>query len=228
MDKEDFDIALSRLQDISNNSSSVVDDGDGSSHPLLVLACKIGAARELYEETGIDLRNNLDRLQPVQLRQGNNKKEEDNTNGLTCVLKHRLFFKICLTNDDFVTEGFDSKVALGLSQSMNTEQGPSIPLMIKLSHEHQGFLFEPNPRKAVDLLTQHSGGKVSTALSLAIAQGEIKDVIIAGSSTNNDNDDDDDDEPDKIVGHPMSNEAMDQTEGEKGVKGVFDCFDCRC
>jgi 8-oxo-dGTP pyrophosphatase MutT (NUDIX family) len=215
IDKEDFDAALTRLQNGINSIS--VADGD-SSHPLLVLACKIGVARELYEETGIDIRNDLDRLQPVRLREDN---KEDN--GLTCVLKHRLFFKICFTDDDFVTEGFDSKMALGLSQAMYTEEPSPIKLMIKLSHEHQGFIFEPNTRKAVDLLTQHSGGKISTALSLAIDQGEIKDVASTTTTTAGSTNDD---EPDKIVGHPLSNEAMDQTEGEKGVKGMFECFDC--
>ena len=214
VDQEDFDAALARLQNDSSSVSRVVDkDGDGeSSYPLLVLACKIGAARELYEETGIDVRNDLDRLLPVQLR-----KEGKKDNGLTFVLKHRLFFKICLNNVDFVTERFDSKVVLGLTQSMNTEPKPM--LMLKLSNEHQGFIFEAKPTKAIDLLTQHSGGKVSTALGMAIAQGEIKNV--ASSLMGNDEESDE-----KVVGRPMSNEAKDHTEGEKGVKGAFDCFDC--
>mmetsp|Transcript_11272 Transcript_11272/g.17212 ORF Transcript_11272/g.17212 Transcript_11272/m.17212 type:complete len:321 (-) Transcript_11272:79-1041(-) len=203
VDKEDFNEALTRLQDTTSSSGVDLE----SSHPLLLLACKIGAARELYEETGIDLRNHLDRLQPVQLR----KSEKDN--GLfttSCVLKHRLFFKICVTDDDFETKGFDYMVALGLSQSMNTE---APMLMLKLSEEHQGFRFEPDPRRAVDLLTQHSGGKVSKALGMALAQGEINDVVMSSER----------DEPDLVIGHPMKNEAKDHTETEKGVK---DCFHC--
>eukprot|EP00984_Skeletonema_dohrnii_P010215 scaffold3992_cov141-Skeletonema_dohrnii-CCMP3373.AAC.2 len=206
VDKEDFDAALARLQDTTISSSSVDED---SSHPLLLLACKIGAARELYEETGIDLRNDLHRFQPVQLR----RSKKDGLFTTSCVLKHRLFFRVCFTDDDFVTQGFDSMVALGISQSMNTE---APMLMLKLSEEHQGFLFEPDPRRAVDLLVQHSGGKVSTALDMAIAQGEIKDVTTSLERN----------EPDVIVGHPMSNEAKDHTETEKGVKGVLDCFEC--
>jgi len=213
VDKEDFDEALTRLQDTATSSSSSSSSVDGNTaHPLLLLACKIGAARELYEETGIDLRNHLDRLQPVQLR----KSEKDN--GLfptTCVLKHRLFFKICFTDDDFETKGFDSMVALGLSQSMNTE---APMLMLKLSHEHQGFRFEPDARRAVELLTQHSGGKVSKALGMALSRGEINDIMASSLER---------DEPeDVVIGHPKSKEAMDHTEAEKGVDGVFDCFRC--
>ena len=41
------------------------------------------------------------RLQPVRLR--------DNSNGkLICEFKGRMFFKICLEDTDFVTEGFES------------------------------------------------------------------------------------------------------------------------
>ena len=45
---------------------------------------------------------------------------------------------------------------------------------LKLSHEHQGFIFEPDATKSVDLLVEHSGGKVSKALRKAIKQDEIK------------------------------------------------------
>lgn len=205
VDKEDFDEALIRLQDTTASRS--VDES--SSHPLLTLACKIGAARELYEETGIDLRNDLARLQPVQLQ----KVKKDGSVTTTYVLKQRLFFKICFTDADFVTEGFDSMVSLGLTKSMNTE---APMLMLKLSEEHQGFLFEPDPRRAIDLLKQHSGGKVSTALDMAMAQGEIKDATTPLERN----------EPDVVIGHPMSNEAKDHTGAEKGVEGVFDCFHC--
>jgi 8-oxo-dGTP pyrophosphatase MutT (NUDIX family) len=122
VDKEDFDVASARLQKEQHND---VNNSKSSSQQLLVLACKIGVARELYEETGIDIRHDLDsRLQPVQLRNEEKKKTkngEDGDDGLACVHKHRLFFKICLTDDDFLTEGIDSKVGLGLTQSMNRE-----------------------------------------------------------------------------------------------------------
>jgi len=44
---------------------------------------------------------------------------------------------------------------------------------LKLSHEHQGFTFEPGVTKAADLLVEHSGGKVSKALKMAIEQNDI-------------------------------------------------------
>lgn len=134
---------------------------------LLAMACKTGAAREIFEETGIDVRSKLDRLQPVRLH-GNSKKGL-----LSCEFKKRLFFKLCLEDRDFVTSGIKSKVSMGLHLSMN-ENPP--PLMLKLSHEHQGFTFEPDATKSVGMLVHHSGGKVSNALRKAIEQDEIKSV----------------------------------------------------
>eukprot|EP00571_Detonula_confervacea_P015783 CAMPEP_0172299750 /NCGR_PEP_ID=MMETSP1058-20130122/1984_1 /TAXON_ID=83371 /ORGANISM="Detonula confervacea, Strain CCMP 353" /LENGTH=65 /DNA_ID=CAMNT_0013009305 /DNA_START=847 /DNA_END=1044 /DNA_ORIENTATION=+ len=62
---------------------------------------------------------------------------------------------------------------MGLIQPLNTKPEH---LMLKLSHEHQGFIFEPDATKLGDLLEHHSGGKVSKALRMAIEQGEIESV----------------------------------------------------
>ncbi len=35
-------------------------------------------------------------------------------------------------------------------------------------------MFEPNPKRCVEYLTQHSGGKISAALRMAIEQGQIE------------------------------------------------------
>ena len=48
---------------------------------------------------------------------------------------------------------------------------------LKLSEEHQGFTFERNLSKAVELLTHHSGGKVSTALHMAVENGQMNSLI---------------------------------------------------
>ena len=45
---------------------------------------------------------------------------------------------------------------------------------LKLSTEHQGFAFEKFPDVAATLLQHHSGGKVSTALTMATAVVESK------------------------------------------------------
>jgi len=153
VDREDYADAVSRIPKISSSD-------------LLTLGCKIGVARELYEETGIDIRSTLeDRLQPVRLREDDSSDD----NRVVGEFKERLFFRLNLEDGDFVSTGLDS--SSNVLQSLN-KTPPH--LMLKLSHEHQGFVFQPDTTKAIDMLVNHSGGKVSKALRKAIEQGEIE------------------------------------------------------
>ena len=66
----------------------------------LLQAARAGAARELYEETGMDMRHQLDRLEPAALR---NDVEFDKHGKpiLKNELKHRLYFFLPVSDDDF-------------------------------------------------------------------------------------------------------------------------------
>jgi 8-oxo-dGTP pyrophosphatase MutT (NUDIX family) len=77
-------------------SATKAGDRDGQ----LLFAAKIGAARELFEETGIDVRAHLDRLVPAHLR-----SFDPSHQGLVNQLGHRLFFILTLINGDFTTDG---------------------------------------------------------------------------------------------------------------------------
>eukprot|EP00804_Cyclotella_cryptica_P013864 CCRYP_002399-RA/>CCRYP_002399-RA protein AED:0.03 eAED:0.03 QI:115/1/0.66/1/1/0.66/3/2580/133 len=83
VDKEDFDRAVMMSPGVR-----------GANH--LLLACKIGAARELFEETGIDLRKSLDRLKPLQLRSTNGSEDDE----LSCEFKKRLLFSVHISDND--------------------------------------------------------------------------------------------------------------------------------
>jgi len=103
-----------------------VDDSDAS-----VMAA---AARELYEETGIDLRApaEMQRLKLVVFPSGG-------------VQHHaRQFFRLELQDSD----------ALG---SHKPETGENFTL--KLSDEHQAFRFEKEASKAAEMIRLHSGGR---------------------------------------------------------------------
>jgi len=143
LDKEDFQDVLSRDTDNSLEGPA-----------LLVAASRIAAVRELYEETGIDLRSKLERLKPVRLQVNSHES-------LFCQFKKRMFYKVILKDSDFCTTG---------SKPMGDS---SPPLMLKLSEEHQGFRFVSNMSQAVLLLVEHSGGKVSKALEMAMSLEEI-------------------------------------------------------
>ena len=72
-------------------------------------------------------------------------------------------------------------------------------LQLMLSHEHQGFVFEPNTMKAVNMLLLHSGGKVSKALEMAVSNGAIDDL----------------DDGSKIIGKPIETVGVDSEQSEK-------------
>lgn len=63
-----------------------------------------GASRELFEETGIDIRGDLVRLQPASLREyGAKSKKGDEV--LPNEHKKRLFFVLNVTDSDFPPHG---------------------------------------------------------------------------------------------------------------------------
>jgi 8-oxo-dGTP pyrophosphatase MutT (NUDIX family) len=66
----------------------------------LLLASRAGAARELYEETGMDVRYQLDRMEPAALRD-EGEVDKHGKPLLQNELKHRLYFFLPVTDDDF-------------------------------------------------------------------------------------------------------------------------------
>lgn len=69
----------------------------------LLFAGKMGAARELFEETGLDVRLQLDRLEPAALR--SKTKVKDGVELLNNEYKHRLFYFLSVTDDDYLNRG---------------------------------------------------------------------------------------------------------------------------
>lgn len=61
----------------------------------------MGAARELWEETGIDLRSQLDRIAPAVLRVSTKSSPSDPSGILDNELNHKLFFLVTVTDQDF-------------------------------------------------------------------------------------------------------------------------------
>jgi 8-oxo-dGTP pyrophosphatase MutT (NUDIX family) len=68
----------------------------------LLIAARAGAARELYEETGMDLRYQLDRLEPAALR-SDVAFDKHGKPTLNCELKHRLYFFLPVSDEDFLS-----------------------------------------------------------------------------------------------------------------------------
>lgn len=95
------------------------------------------AARELFEETGIDIRNNLSRLSLAVFKDG------------TTVLKRRMFFLLTLENSDMVGQ-------------CKPESGEHFT--IALSSEHIGYTFTQSAKTAADMVVLHSGSWCTKAI----------------------------------------------------------------
>jgi 8-oxo-dGTP pyrophosphatase MutT (NUDIX family) len=78
----------------------------GNALGQIYLAARAGLARELFEETGINVRETPDRLRPVVLRE-TQKTDKSGKELLPNEYKHRLFFALQVTDQDF----FEVRVA---------------------------------------------------------------------------------------------------------------------
>lgn len=78
--------------------------GDASKEKIILEACKLGAARELFEETGIDVRDQLDRLEPADILLPDSGKK------LSCMLKNKCYFHLDINDKDFPQKVRNSSV----------------------------------------------------------------------------------------------------------------------
>jgi ADP-ribose pyrophosphatase YjhB (NUDIX family) len=117
-------------------------------------AARIAAARELWEETGIDVRTALHRLLPVPVLGSEH-------------LKGRRYFALALTDADAVSGGVPAAAgsagAAATVAAQHTLRRP--PFAVRLSAEHLAARFERECSVAVKAIELHSGGKNSTALA---------------------------------------------------------------
>ena len=136
----------------------------GDRNEQLKHAGKMGASRELWEETGIDVRHQLHRLQPAAL------KADDGTTELNCQLKRRLFFFLAVRDDDFLFSAATTDRLIGPLRTPSGTIDDVKHLKLRIGVEHSGFTFEGDPKKAAELLKKHSGGVPSKALTLAMVR----------------------------------------------------------
>merc|ERR1712013_394993 len=107
-------------------------------------AARKAAQRELWEETGLRIKEN--RLKFLKLG-----------------IKNRVYFQLLLRDDDSlsnVNDGDDEKAMV--SRSLKNGQA----FALRLSGEHNGFVFEKDITTAIAMISKHSGGKNSEALDV--------------------------------------------------------------
>eukprot|EP00123_Amoebidium_parasiticum_P014557 comp22554_c0_seq1/m.34319 comp22554_c0_seq1/g.34319 ORF comp22554_c0_seq1/g.34319 comp22554_c0_seq1/m.34319 type:complete len:186 (-) comp22554_c0_seq1:131-688(-) len=108
-------------------------------------AARVACARELKEETGLDVTGQLHRLEAGTVPGGKNS------------LNGRYYYRLQLGDGDSVKpyEGQRRSPVRALTGQ---------DFHLRLSMEHTGFVFEPDTNKAASMIVQHSGGKNSQAL----------------------------------------------------------------
>eukprot|EP00949_MAST-11_sp_MAST-11-sp1_P005361 g5361.t1 len=116
-------------------------------------AQRAAAARELFEETGIDLRGENSSRRLIQL--------DFPESMLSSIGNRRCFFFLDLCDEDAPSADHDSERPI---------TGEDFKL--KISKEHTGFMFERNIERAAAAVKKHSGGKCSKALYAFAAMGD--------------------------------------------------------
>ena len=151
---DDFEFEYAADKSNSNSPNRLND--------VLLEAAKMGTARELFEETGMDVRGQLERLDPVPLYGGNLKGKGGR--GLMNMLDNKLYFSLNVTDDDFL------RYQEGLKQP-NDEHGNHLSL--KISHEHSGYIFVNDPMQSIEKIVKHSGGTGSRALRMSMTRSHL-------------------------------------------------------
>jgi len=143
MDDADLESAKSQTATVSEDAA-------------LLTAHRICAARELYEETGIDVKDRTGRLEAAWVGEHRWTVDGQDTG---CVLKNRCYFRLELEDDDFPKQSEHPGIVL---QAPIDDKGSHLKL--RLSKEHSGYRFETDVKEAAKSVKKHSGGIGSEAL----------------------------------------------------------------
>mmetsp|Transcript_81388 Transcript_81388/g.143665 ORF Transcript_81388/g.143665 Transcript_81388/m.143665 type:complete len:190 (+) Transcript_81388:60-629(+) len=119
------------------------------------------AARELFEETGLDLRSHLQRLRRCRFGAEVQKR-----------LGTRAFFEVDLYDEDSLHHNSREDLVAPIT----VETG----FLLHLSHEHTGFAFEKDLQRAADMTSKHSGGKCSIAIMATQSLYRPEDCCLEG------------------------------------------------
>jgi hypothetical protein len=136
----------------------------------LQLAAREGAARHLFDQTGIDARGDLDRLQPAVLHLD---LPVDAGNGMKLLkneFDQRLYYFYQASTEDFVkdTEDENSEKKLVKPEGENE----SI-LKLRLSSDFSAFIFLKDPMKAMEVLQIEGDEQTTEALNMIMHEASI-------------------------------------------------------
>lgn len=185
----------------------------GSSQVQLQIAAREAAARQLYEKTGLDMRDNVDRFKPAVLKV-NPPVDARGVQYLKNEHANKLYYFLQVDEDDFA--------ALAAAEESNgdparlvrpTEDTGDSALTLKLASDYGGFTFVQDPAAAAKVLKTGGSMEATTALRMIMNEAE--------------NDVDDDDDEHSRTPDAKATEYSSKTSGSENVpaderKGTLD------
>ena len=162
-----------------------VDGDEVDAYGSGVRSATVAAARELFEETGIDVRGDLKRLDHVRFPDAAHELSTSPGGGCESGgggggggggdhFKGRFFFRLELTDADSTGAGAGcvrSKGGKGKAVYHYGGGSTTVPVFftVRLSKEHVEWVFEEDEERVASMIDLHSGGKVATGFRVATA-----------------------------------------------------------
>jgi hypothetical protein len=148
----------------------------GSPQVQLQIAARIAAARQLFETTGLDIRQQANRFKPAVL---NVNPPMDPVRGFQYLRnenENKLYYFLQVDEDDFSKLKDQQEVALNAKSKKPSVDAGDEPVSLKLSNNYSGFEFVHDPVDATDVLKK-DGNDAATALNMIMnaAAMEIKE-----------------------------------------------------
>jgi hypothetical protein len=148
----------------------------GSPQVQLQIAARIAAARQLFEITGLDIRQQANRFKPAVL---NVNPPMDPVRGFQYLRnenENKLYYFLQVDEDDFSKLKDQQEVTFNAKSKKPSVDAGDEPVSLKLSNNYSGFEFVHDPVDATDVLKK-DGNDAAIALNMIMnaAAMEIKE-----------------------------------------------------
>jgi 8-oxo-dGTP pyrophosphatase MutT (NUDIX family) len=183
----------------------------GSGTVQLQIAARDAAARQLYESTGLDIRNTVHRLKPAILRV-NPPVDARGVQYLKNEYNHSLYYFLQVSEEDFVTIAeLDTPELSGGKLTRPTEDPGDSPLALRLRDTLDGFTFVLDPSDAAKILKENGNSEATSALRMIMKEAS------EGIRANNDNQNNVNGPDAKATEYSVADSAPDDEKDEAGV-----------
>lgn len=144
----------------------------GSGNVQLQIAAREAAARQLFENTGLDIRGHIDRFKPAILRL-NPPVDAKGVQYLKNEYNNRLYYFLQVDEQDFAA--ISESDASGKLTRPSEDPGDS-PLALRLRDNYNGFTFILDPSDAAKILKEDGSKEATHALRMIMNEASSEGV----------------------------------------------------